>query len=124
MTGDAGGRAARHRVGLAVLAGARSWAAAAPALMAMTVGQGLTQTTMTTVVAGRAEPGRRGLVLGARQSAGGLARVAGPALGGVPCLGARRRGIPYLVGAGLMLAAPPDCCDFCHMDCWHISAPS
>lgn len=86
--------------GLALLSGARSWAAAAPALVALTVGQGLIQTTMVTMIAGRAPPGRRGQVLGAQQSAGGLARVAGPALGGA-FLGARASGLPYLLGAAL-----------------------
>jgi MFS family permease len=90
--------------GLALLATARSWAAAAPALVALTVGQGLVQTTMVTIVAARAEPGRRGRVLGAQQSAGGLARVAGPALGGA-LLGARASGLPYVLGCGLSLVA-------------------
>ena len=41
--------------GLALLATARSWAVAVPALAALTVGQGLVQTTMVAIVAG---PGR------------------------------------------------------------------
>jgi DHA1 family tetracycline resistance protein-like MFS transporter len=87
-------------VGLGLLAGARSWALAAPALLALTVGQGLVQTTMGTAMAGRADPSRRGQLLGVQQSASALARVAGPALGGV-LIGAHASGLPYVWGAGL-----------------------
>jgi MFS family permease len=90
--------------GLALLSVAGSWAVAAPALVALTVGQGFVQTTMVTIVAGVAQPGERGVVLGAQQSAGGLARVVGPALGGA-LLGAAASGVPYLVGAALSLLA-------------------
>ena len=90
--------------GLAVLSGARSWAAAAPALLALTVGQGLVQTTMASTLAGQADPGGRGRALGAQQSAGGLARVAGPAAGGA-LLGSHASGWPYLAGALLTLGA-------------------
>ena len=90
--------------GLAVLAPARSWAVAAPALVALTVGQGLVQTTMSSTLAGRAHPRRRGEVLGAQQSAGGLARVIGPVVGGA-LLGERATDWPYLVGAVLMVVA-------------------
>ena len=93
-----------NAVGLALLAATDSWALAAPALVALTVGQGLVQTTMVSMVAGRADPGQRGRVLGAQQSVGGLARVAGPALGGV-LLGSRASGLPYVVGGALSLAA-------------------
>ena len=90
--------------GLALLSVARSWAAAAPALLLLTVGQGLVQTTMASTLAGRALPGARGRALGAQQSAGGLARVAGPAAGGA-LLGMHASGWPYLAGAILTLAA-------------------
>jgi MFS family permease len=88
-------------VGLLAAAFARSWLALAPALLALTVGQGLVQTTMSSALAGRADPRRRGEVLGAQQSAGGLARVAGPLLGGVlfQRLGP---GAPYIAGAGVL----------------------
>lgn len=91
-------------VGLALLSTARSWAAAAPALLLLTVGQGLVQTTMASTLAGRALPGARGRALGAQQSAGGLARVAGPAAGGA-LLGMHASGWPYLAGAILTLGA-------------------
>ncbi|MDQ6838366.1 MAG: MFS transporter [Actinomycetota bacterium] len=91
-------------VGLAVLAPARSWILAAPALVILTVGQGLVQTTMSSTLAGRADPRRRGEVLGAQQSAGGLARVIGPVLGGA-LLGEHATDWPYAVGAILVLVA-------------------
>jgi MFS family permease len=92
-----------NAAGLALLATARSWAVAAPSLVALTVGQGLVQTMLVAKVAGRSDPGQRGFVLGAQQSTGGLARVVGPALGGA-LLGARASGLFYLVGAVLSLA--------------------
>lgn len=88
-------------VGLLVLAFARSWLGAAPALLALTVGEGLVQTTMSSVLAGRADPARRGEVLGAQQSAGGLARVVGPFLGGV-LFQRIGPGAPYVAGAAVM----------------------
>jgi MFS family permease len=90
--------------GLLALAPARSWALAGPALFVLTLGEGLVQTTMASVLAGRAGPRRRGRVLGWQQSAGGLARVAGPALAG-GLIGARASGDPYLAGAGLTAVA-------------------
>ena len=91
-------------LGLALLSAARSWAVAAPALLALTVGQGVVQTTMASVLAGRAAPGRRGRALGAQQSAGGLGRVVGPAVGGA-LLGVHASGWPYVAGAALTLVA-------------------
>jgi MFS family permease len=93
-----------NTVGLALLAGAHSWWAIGPALVLLTVGQGLVQTTMSTMMAARAGAERRGEVLGAQQAAGGLARVAGPALGGA-LLGAAATGAPYVFGSALSLLA-------------------
>jgi predicted MFS family arabinose efflux permease len=88
-------------VGLLALAFVHTWAALAPALLVLTVGQGLVQTTMTSALAGRAPPQRRGAVLGAQQSAGGLARVIGPLLGGI-LFEQIGPGAPYVVGAALV----------------------
>jgi DHA1 family tetracycline resistance protein-like MFS transporter len=90
--------------GLLVLAGARGWVLAAPALALLTVGQALVQTTMASTLAARADPGRRGQVLGVQQAASGLGRVAGPALGGA-LLGTAVSGDPYLAGAALIGAS-------------------
>ena len=90
--------------GLALLAASHSWAVAAPSLLALTVGQGLVQTTMATVLAGRAGPAARGRALGAQQSAGGLARVAGPAAAGA-LLGSHASGWPYAAGSALTALA-------------------
>lgn len=91
-------------VGLALLAPARSWALAAPALLLLTGGQGLVQTTMASALAARAGPRRRGRALGAQQSVSALARIAGPAAGGA-LLGASAAGTPYVLGAALTAAA-------------------
>jgi MFS family permease len=99
------------RAGLIALAGSllglafvRSWAVLVPVLLALTVGEGLAQTTMSSALAGRAPPGRRGVMLGAQQSAGGLARVLGPLLGGVlfQQVGV---GAPYVAGAAFSAVA-------------------
>ncbi|HSS10419.1 MAG TPA: MFS transporter [Acidimicrobiales bacterium] len=91
-------------VGLLVLAFVRSWLVLVPALLALTVGQGLVQTTMSSTLAGRADPGRRGELLGAQQSAGGLARVLGPLLGGF-LFEQIGPGAPYVAGAAVMAVA-------------------
>lgn len=88
-------------VGLVVLAFVRSWVGLVPALLALTVGQGLVQTTMSSALAGRADRRRRGEVLGAQQSAGGLARVVGPLLGGV-LFQRIGPGAPFIAGAAVM----------------------
>jgi MFS family permease len=59
---------------------------------------------MASSLAGRADPGGRGRALGAQQSASGLARVVGPAIGGA-LLGAHASGWPYAAGAALTLVA-------------------
>jgi MFS family permease len=87
-----------NTTGLILLAAAHSWALAAPALLALTVGQGLVQTTMASALAGRSSPSTRGQALGYQQSAGALGRILGPAIGGA-LLGAHASGVPYLFGA-------------------------
>jgi predicted MFS family arabinose efflux permease len=91
-------------VGLVVLAFVRSWGLLVPALAFLTVGQGLAQTTMSSTLAGRADPHHRGQLLGAQQSAGGLARVVGPLLGG-QLFERVGPGAPYVAGAAVMLLA-------------------
>ena len=89
-----------NAAGLALLAAAHSWALAAPALVGLTVGQGLVQTTMVTLGwRGRtrppAGPGCSGPAVGQRPGPGGRPR-ARRAL-----LGSAASGAPYLVGAAL-----------------------
>ena len=90
--------------GLLLLAGVRSRPALVPALLALTVGQGLVTPTLVSAVAGRVVATRRGGVLGVQQSAGALARVVGPVAGGVAF---QHLGVaaPYVAGAALMLLA-------------------
>ena len=90
-----------NAAGLALLAAVHSWLALVPALLALVVGQGLAQPSLTAVVSGRARVGQRGRALGIQQSAGGLARVVGPIAGG---LAFEHAGVasPYLAGAVVM----------------------
>ena len=90
--------------GLLVLAFVRSWWSLVPALLALTIGQGLVQTTVSSTLAGRADPRRRGVLLGAQQSAGGLARVLGPLLGGF-LFQQIGPGAPYIAGAAVVMLA-------------------
>jgi MFS family permease len=90
-------------IGLVVLAAAESWSLLLLALVFLVVGQGLATPSITALVANRAGERRRGAALGEQQSAGALARVAGPALAGV--LFDVRIPLPYLVGAALMALA-------------------
>jgi MFS family permease len=68
--------------GLALLAVATTWPLLVIALLVLVTGQGLVTPTLSSIVAGRARADRRGSALGIQQSAGGLARVVGPAVGG------------------------------------------
>ena len=69
--------------GLAALALAYSWWVLVPALAAVAAGQGLVTPTLAAIVAGRTGGNSRGAALGVQQAAGGLARIVGPALGGL-----------------------------------------
>ena len=93
---------ALNAIGLLLVAVAEEWLVLVPALLVLTVGQGLASPTLSSLVAGRAPLERRGAVLGVTQSAGSLARVIGPTLGGVLF---QHAGIPtpYLMGAGFVL---------------------
>lgn len=71
-----------NAAGLMVLADAHRWPELIAALALLVVGQGLVAPMATSLVGGRARSDRRGAVLGVQQSAGSLARVVGPALGG------------------------------------------
>jgi MFS family permease len=87
-------------VGLAVLSVASSWPQLLLALLLLVTGQGFVTPTLSSIVAGRARADRRGTALGFQQSAGGLARVVGPALGGL-LFQHVSPGAPSLAGAAL-----------------------
>ena len=93
-----------NAAGLLVLAAAHRWLLLVPALLALVVGQGLVMPTLTSLVAGRVEAGRRGGVLGVQQAAGGLARVVGPVSAGL-AFEHVAVAAPYLAGTALLVAA-------------------
>ena len=93
-----------NALGLATLPFVHARWELAPALVLLTAGQGLVTPTLSATVAGRVGADDRGRILGVQQSAGGLARVVGPAVGG---LAFGRIGIwtPYAGGAALVALA-------------------
>ena len=90
--------------GLLVLGGAAVWVVLGAALLLIVVGSGVTNPSLTTLVANSAPADRRGEVLGFQQSAGALARVVGPPLAGLSFdhVGI---GAPYSLGALVFLVA-------------------
>lgn len=90
--------------GLLVLGGAAVWVVLGGALLLIVVGSGVTNPSLTTLVANSAPADRRGEVLGFQQSAGALARVVGPPLAGLSFdhVGI---GAPYSIGALVFLVA-------------------
>jgi multidrug resistance protein len=93
-----------NAAGLAVLAVSKVWVVLLLALLLLVVGQGLASPSASTLVANAAGSEERGRVLGVQQSAGSLARVIGPAAGGLLFQHAGVP-VPYLVGAGVMALA-------------------
>jgi len=93
-----------NAAGLALLPAVHSRWWLAPSLVLLTAGEGLITPTLASTVAGQVEPRERGEVLGVQQSAGGLARVIGPSLGGV-AFGAFGPGMPYAAGAVVVAVA-------------------
>jgi MFS family permease len=93
-----------NAVGLLLLAATHNWALLVVALALLVFGQGLATPTISALVANRAHEDRRGGALGFQQSAGSLARIVGPALGGVLFQHAGVP-VPYVAGAGLVAVA-------------------
>jgi predicted MFS family arabinose efflux permease len=87
--------------GLLALAFATTWWLLVPALVLLVVGQGLATPTLAALVADRADDRHRGGALGFQQSAGALARIVGPVMGGVLF---QHVGVaaPYAVGAAML----------------------
>lgn len=96
---------AMNVVGFAFLSNASDWVGMVPGLVLLALGQGLITPMLSSSISGQANGRGVGAALGAQQSAGGLARVIGPALGGV--LYGIGTPIPYVVAAGLTLLAIP-----------------
>jgi multidrug resistance protein len=92
-------------VGFLMLSVADTWTLLVPGLAVLALGQGFITPTLASAIAGSARPGMSGAALGVQQSAGGLARVVGPAVGGV--LFAIGIPVPYVVAAALTLIALP-----------------
>jgi DHA1 family tetracycline resistance protein-like MFS transporter len=90
-----------NAIGLLLLAAATTWLLLIPSLLLLVLGQGLATPTLAALVANRAEEGRRGGALGFQQSAGALARIVGPAMGGLLF---EHVGVaaPYIVGAAMI----------------------
>ena len=90
-------------LGLALLPTVHSRAALVVPLVLVTAGQSLSTPALTALVAARVENDGRGAALGAQQGFAALARIVGPAAGGVSfaLLGA---GAPF-VGGGLVVAS-------------------
>jgi DHA1 family tetracycline resistance protein-like MFS transporter len=96
---------AANAIGLLLLAPPEGgWWLLVPALLLLCVGQGVLAPTLASAVAGRAGRSGRGQALGLQQAAGGLARVAGPALGGA-LFEHVSAAAPYYVGAALVTVA-------------------
>ncbi len=88
---------ASNAIGLLLLAVNWGWAL-------LCAGRGLVTPTLSSAVGHRAHADRRGSAHGFQQSAGGLARVVGPALAGLLFQDGGTAD-PYLVGAALVIAA-------------------
>ena len=90
-----------NAAGMVLLAAATTWWVLVPALLCLTVGQGLAVPSLTTLVVERAPVERRGEALGFQQSATALARIGGPALGGALF---EHAGVPwpYAIAAALL----------------------
>ncbi len=92
---------ALNALGLLLLAPPEGgWWLLVPALLLLCVGQGVLAPTLSSLVAARAGRERTGGALGVQQAAGGLARVTGPALGGV-LFEHVSAAAPYYAGAGV-----------------------
>lgn len=94
-----------NTVGFLVISGADGWGTLIPGLVLLALGQGVLTPTLSSAIAGSTAPDRAGTALGIQQSAGGLARVVGPIIGGT--LFAMSTAAPYLVAAGLTLVVLP-----------------
>lgn len=91
-------------LGLLLLSWATTWSTLVPALVLLTLGQGLITPNLSSLVSGRVSAHRRGEALGFQQGVNAIGRVAGPALAGL-LYDRVSDGAPYGLGAGLCAAA-------------------
>jgi predicted MFS family arabinose efflux permease len=91
-------------VGLFALSTATTWPVLFIALAVLAFGQGVATPSLTSLVAEAAPEDRRGEALGYQQSAGALARIAGPIAAGAVFDGVGV-GAPYVMGGALVLVA-------------------
>jgi len=89
---------------LVVFATTRHAALLVASLAALGLGMGLTHPSLQSLASRGAAPGRQGATLGVYQSAGSLARIAGPPLGGW-LYDVHGIGVPFLAAAGLSAVA-------------------
>ena len=91
-------------VGLFTLSVSTTWLVLFVALATLALGQGVATPSLTSLVAEAAPEDRRGEALGYQQSAGALARIAGPVAAGAVFDGVGV-GAPYVVGGVLVVLA-------------------
>lgn len=91
-------------VGLLALSTATTWPVLFISLAVLAFGQGVATPSLTSLVAEVAPEDRRGEALGYQQSAGALARIAGPVAAGAIFDGIGV-GAPYVMGGALVLVA-------------------
>jgi MFS family permease len=89
---------------LVVFADTRQLALLAVALAFLGLGMGLTHPSLQSLASRGAAPGRQGATMGVYQSAGSLARIAGPPVAGF-LYDAHGISVPFLAAAGLSLLA-------------------
>src|SRR5438067_2377179 len=89
---------------LAMLPLAASWSGIYACAFGLARGHGLSQPSVASLISRNAPPDTQGGALGVSQSAASLARVLGPAMGGA-LFQQVAPGAPYIVAAGLSLAA-------------------
>ncbi|MDH4146431.1 MAG: MFS transporter [Acidimicrobiia bacterium] len=90
-------------VAFGALVPAAGWAVLAPAIVGLTVGQGLLSPALSTSIAALAPEARRGEVFGAQQSVAAASRIVGP-LAGLALFDVAT-GLPYVAGAILAAVA-------------------
>lgn len=90
--------------GLLLVAASHRWSLLLVAMVPLAVGSGLLHPSLNALLSRRTPPDEQGGILGLSQSLSSLARVIGPSTGGW-LFQTAGVGSPYVVGAGIMVAA-------------------